>query len=129
VIVSSHLLRDVEAVSDEVLVLKEGRVATVADLAAERGSDRRFLELEPRGGDAAGFLAALAELGCEVAELPNRRVKIVLPERVGTRRLWALADERGVQLRRLTVARHSLEHLFLKAMEEGQAKETDRAGA
>jgi ABC-2 type transport system ATP-binding protein len=123
VVVSSHLLRDVEAVSDEVLVLKEGRVATIANLAAERGSDRRFLELETRGGDAAGFLAALAGLGCEVAELPNRRTKIVLPEGVETRRLWSVAAERGVQLRRLTVARNSLEHLFLKAMEERRPEE------
>jgi len=120
VVFSSHLLRDVEAVSDEVLVLKDGRVATIADLAAERAGDRRFLELETRGGDPGGFLAALAGLGCEVAELPGRRTKVVLPEGVEARRLWALAAERGVQLSRLTVARNSLEHLFLRAMEEGR---------
>jgi ABC-2 type transport system ATP-binding protein len=118
VVVSSHLLRDVEAVCDEVIVLKQGRVATIADLAAERHSHRRFLELETRGAGAGGFLAAIAGLGCEVAELPNRRVKIVLPEGVQARRLWQLADQHEVQLRRLTVAKNSLEHLFLKAMEE-----------
>jgi len=121
VVVSSHLLRDVEAVSDQVIVLREGRVATIADLAAEASSDRRFLELETRGGDAAAFLADLAGLGCEVAELANRRAKIVLPEGVESRRLWALAEEHGLQLRRLTVARNSLEHLFLTAMEETRA--------
>jgi len=120
IVLSSHLLRDVEAVSDEVIVLREGRVATIADLAAERHENRRFLELETRGGNG-GFLAALAELGCEVAELPSRRVKIVLPEGVAARELWRLAGEHGVQLRRLTSSRNSLEHLFLKAMEENRA--------
>jgi len=120
IVLSSHLLRDVEAVSDEVIVLREGRVATIADLAAERQENRRFLELETRGGNG-GFLAALAALGCEVAELPNRRVKIVLPEGVAARELWRLAGEHGVQLRRLTSSRNSLEHLFLKAMEENRA--------
>jgi ABC-2 type transport system ATP-binding protein len=123
IVVSSHLLRDVEAVCDEVIVLRAGRVATIADLAAERRQNRRFLELETRGGNGE-FLAALAELGCEVAELPNRRVKIVLPEGVAARELWRLAGERGVQLRRLTSSRNSLEHLFMKAMET----EEPRAG-
>ena len=121
VVVSSHLLRDVEAVSDEVIVLKEGRVATIADLAAERAGRRRFLELETRGGDGEGFVAALTGLGCEVAELANRRVKVVLPEGVEPRVLWRAADERGVRLRRLTSAKNSLEHLFLRAMEESRA--------
>jgi len=118
VVVSSHLLRDVEAVCDEVIVLKQGRVATIADLATERESQRRFLELETRGAGAGSFLAAIAGLGCEVAELPNRRVKIVLPEGIESRRLWQVAEQHEVQLRRLTVAKNSLEHLFLKAMEE-----------
>jgi ABC-2 type transport system ATP-binding protein len=121
VVVSSHLLRDVEAVSDEVIVLKEGRVATIADLAAERAGRRRFLELETRGGDGQGFVADLAGMGCEVAELANRRVKVVLPEGVEPRVLWRTAGERGVRLRRLTVAKNSLEHLFLRAMEETRA--------
>jgi ABC-2 type transport system ATP-binding protein len=121
IVFSSHLLRDVEAVCDEVIVLREGRVATIADLAAARAENRRFLELELRGDGDAGFLGALAGLGCEVAELPNRRVKIVLPEGVVSRELWRLAGEHGVQLRRLTMSRNSLEHLFLKAMEENRA--------
>jgi ABC-2 type transport system ATP-binding protein len=121
VVVSSHLLRDVEAVSDEVIVLKRGRVATIANLAAERSENRRFLELEPHGSERESFLSALAELGCEVAELPSRRVKIVLQEGIATRELWRVAGERGVQLRRLTSSRNSLEHLFLKAMEETRA--------
>jgi ABC-2 type transport system ATP-binding protein len=128
IVVSSHLLRDVESICDEVIVLKQGQVATIADLAAERRENKRFLELETRGGDGngnSGFAAALASLGCEVAELPNRRLKIVLPEGVAARELWRIAGERGVQLRRLTSSRNSLEHIFLKAMEE---REDTRAG-
>jgi ABC-2 type transport system ATP-binding protein len=128
IVVSSHLLRDVESICDEVIVLKQGQVATIADLAAERRENKRFLELETRGGDGngnSGFAAALASLGCEVAELPNRRLKIVLPEGVAARELWRIAGERGVQLRRLTSSRNSLEHIFLKAMEE---RENTRAG-
>ena len=119
VIVSSHLLRDVEACADQVIVLKAGRVAAIADLGEERQSRRRFLELETRGGDGAAFAEGLAGLGCEVAELPNRRLKVVLAESVPVRELYRFAAEQGVQLRRMTSSRDSLEHLFLRAMEEG----------
>ena len=134
ILISSHLLRDVEAVCDEVIVLREGQVATIANLAAERESQRRFLEVETRGADPAMFIAQLSAKGCEVAVLQNRRLKIVLPESVAQRELWRLAEESGLQLRRLTVAKNSLEHLFLKAMEEtatgGAARGTEapRAG-
>jgi ABC-2 type transport system ATP-binding protein len=124
-IISSHLLPDVDACADEVIVLKEGRIAAIANLAAERRTHRRFLELETRGGDGAAFAEGLSALGCEVAELPNRRLKVVLGAATEVRELYRIAGERGVQLRRLTSNRDSLESLFLRAMAEGEER---RAG-
>ena len=49
IILSSHLLRDVEECCDEVLVLKDGRIATYCNLEEERRANRKFLELETRG--------------------------------------------------------------------------------
>lgn len=118
VVVSSHLLRDVESCADEVIVLKEGRVAAIANLAEERRTHRRFLELETRGGDAGGFLEALSALGCEVAELAHRRLKVILHDGVEVRALYQAAAERGIQVRRLTSNRDSLETIFLRAMEQ-----------
>ena len=46
---------------------------------------------------------------------------------MAARELWRIAGERGVQLRRLTSSRNSLEHLFLKAMEESGAGLNGRA--
>ena len=51
IVLSSHLLKDVETVCDEVVVLKAGRIATVCDLEAERRANQSFLELELRGGN------------------------------------------------------------------------------
>ncbi len=131
IILSSHLLRDVESCCDEGSVLKDGKVATIANLAEERASQRRFLELELRGGANGDYPARLAEAGCEVAELSNRRLKVVLPPTVDVQKLYRLAAEHGVQIRRLSSSRNSLEHLFLRAMEGGDAAqptEVPRAG-
>jgi ABC-2 type transport system ATP-binding protein len=117
VLVSSHLLRDVEDICDEVLILKDGAVAARCDLAEERRAHRKFLELETSGGQQASFAEAVARLGCECATFDGGRMKLVLPEGLHIRQLYALAAERGVQIRRLSYRRDSLEDIFLKAME------------
>jgi ABC-2 type transport system ATP-binding protein len=121
VILSSHLLRDVEECCDEVLVLKEGKVAVTCDLEAERRANRNFLELELRtedgGASSPAFAAALEGLGAEIAAGARQRLKIVLPEGVQVRDLYRLAVEQRVQIRRLDYKRDSLEDIFLKAME------------
>ena len=116
VILSSHLLHDVEECCDQVLILRDGRVAALCDLEEERRANRRLVELEAAGGEG-DFAEALTSLGCTVAPGIRRRVKVVLPEGVGPRDLYRLADERGVQLRHLTYQRDSLEEIFQRAME------------
>jgi len=115
VVLSSHLLHDVEQVCDEVLVLKEGRVALHSDMAATRRANRRFLDVEVRG-DRGAYAAALARQGCEVALHGARRLKVVLPDGLAMRELYLVAAAHTVQIRRLTYRRHSLEDLFLSAM-------------
>jgi ABC-2 type transport system ATP-binding protein len=128
ILLSSHLLRDVEQCCDEVLVLKDGRVAVRCDLDEERRSNRRFLELET-AGDGAGFAAAAERLGCECALHGGRRLKLVLPPEVEVRDLYRLAAEGAVQIRRLSYRRDSLEDIFLKAMEVPAPGDAREAGA
>ncbi len=121
VILSSHLLRDVEECCEEVLVLKEGRIAVYANLEAERRANRRLLELDVRAADGAPAAPAFAELaaalGCESAPGARQRLKLVLPDGVEARDMFRLAAGAGMQIRRLDYKRDSLEDIFLKAME------------
>jgi len=112
---SSHLLRDVEETCDQVLILKDGQIAAYCDLEEERRSNRHFLELETRGANGT-FTSGLEQLGCEVAVGGGERLKLVLPEGVEIRRLYELAAAKNVQIRRLQHQRDSLEDIFLKAM-------------
>ena len=117
IILSSHLLRDVEECCDEVLVLKGGTIATYCNLEEERRGNRRFLELETRGGDTESFTAAVEALGVEMATAGKTKVKLVLPEGIEVRDLYRLAAERQVQIRHLDYKKDSLQDIFLKAME------------
>ena len=116
---SSHLLRDVEECCDEILVLKDGRIAANCNLEEERKANRKFIELEMRGGDNRKFAEAIGKLGCEYAFTNERRLKLVLPEGVEIRDLYKIAANQEVQIRRLNFKRDSLEDIFLKAMEGG----------
>ena len=55
ILLSSHLLRDVEECCDEILVLKDGYIAANCNLEEERKANRKFIELETRGGNRAGL--------------------------------------------------------------------------
>ncbi|HKN83969.1 MAG TPA: hypothetical protein VJW17_11045, partial [Pyrinomonadaceae bacterium] len=118
IVLSSHLLLDVEECCDEILILRDGQIAVYCNLEEERKSNRKFLMLETRG-DQEKFVRALAKLGCEYALSGANRLKIVLQEGIEVRDLYRLADEEQVQLRRLSYKRDSLEDIFLKAMENG----------
>ena len=117
IMLSSHLLRDVEECCDEILVLKDGRIAANCNLEEERKANRKFIELEMRGGDNRKFAEAIGKLGCEYAFTNERRLKLVLPEGVEIRDLYRVAAGQEVQIRRLNYKRDSLEDIFLKAME------------
>ena len=118
IVLSSHLLLDVEECCDEILILREGQIAVYCNLEEERKSNRKFLMLETRG-DQTRFVQAIKELGCEYAITGDHRLKIVLQGGVEVRDLYQLAARERIQLRRLSYKRDSLEDIFLKAMENG----------
>ncbi len=115
-ILSSHLLRDVEECCEEVMILKEGEIVVYCNLEEERKANRKFLELEIIG-DSQPFVEMAEHLGCECAVHGPARIKMVLPERVSIRDLYRLAAKREIQIRRLNYKRDSLQDIFLKAME------------
>src|SRR5438445_11100344 len=63
IVLSSHLLRDVEECCEEIVILKDGCLAVYCDLEAERKANKKFLMLETRG-DQKSFAEAVGALGC-----------------------------------------------------------------
>jgi ABC-2 type transport system ATP-binding protein len=119
-IISSHLLRDIEEFCDEVMIMKDGHIVQYCNLEEERRANRKFLQVETRG-ENAGFLEAAERLGCECAvDARTSRVKMVLPETVEIHDLYELAQNHTIQIRRLQYKRDSLQDIFMKAMETGK---------
>jgi ABC-2 type transport system ATP-binding protein len=115
-LISSHLLRDIDETCDEVLILKDGRIAALRNIQEERNSHRNFIEIETVGATEQ-FSARIRELGCECASFPGGRIKLVMPDHIEARDLYVIASDQGVQIRRMNQRRDSLEDIFLRAME------------
>jgi len=115
-LISSHLLRDIDETCDEVLILKVGRIAALCNIEEERRSNRSFMELETVGATER-FSVSIRGLGCECACFPGGRIKLVIPDNIEARDLYAIASDQGVQIRRMNQRRDSLEDIFLRAME------------
>src|SRR3982075_24411 len=79
ILLSSHLLRDVEECCEEILILKEGRLVVYCNLEEERKANKKFLMLETRG-ELKPFVAAVDALGCECAMTSDHRLKIILQQ-------------------------------------------------
>jgi ABC-2 type transport system ATP-binding protein len=120
-LISSHLLRVIDETCDEVLILKNGRIASLCNIEEERRSNRSFMELETVGATER-FSVSIRDLGCECATFPGGRIKLVIPDNVEARDLYVIASEQGVQIRRMNQRRDSLEDIFLRAMDNEQGR-------
>jgi ABC-2 type transport system ATP-binding protein len=115
VLVCSHLLRDIETVCDEAVILKDGMIAHHCNLEEERRSNKSFVELEVSGDDR-NLRMALPEIGAEGVSEGGGRWRIVLPAGVEVEAIWGLTTRQNLLVRKLTHRRDTLEEIFLKAM-------------
>jgi ABC-2 type transport system ATP-binding protein len=115
VLLCSHLLRDVEQVCDEVVIMKEGLIVHECNLEEERRSNKCFVELEVSGDDR-NLHGALPEIGADGISEGQGRWRIVLSPDVELQSLWGLLGRQNLSVRKLTHRRDTLEEIFLKAM-------------
>jgi ABC-2 type transport system ATP-binding protein len=113
---SSHLLPDVEAVCDYVMVLGRGRLLAQGTIAELTQSPRHLVELRTKG-DRDAFGQRLAGAGCRV-ESQDDGLLVELPDGADAALVWRLAAASGEQVRSLRPRRSTLEEVFLKAVSE-----------
>jgi ABC-2 type transport system ATP-binding protein len=116
---SSHLLPDVEAVCDHVLVLARGQLLAQGEIRELKQAHDRMVEVRVKA-DPPRFARRLMELGCGV-EPRDDLLRVRLPEGRSRDLLWQLAASSGEQIRYLRPQRSTLEEVFLKAVETGKA--------
>ena len=117
-VLSSHLLHDVETVCDHVVVLDRGRVATAGRLTDLTGPARRAYDVRVKG-DGTALLTDLKDAGCDWTATEDG-YRVFMKDAQGPDLLFRLAGECGAQLRFVRPATETLEDVFLRALGHGQ---------
>jgi ABC-2 type transport system ATP-binding protein len=126
ILLSTHILAEVEAVCSRVVVVHRGR--TVADESIldlrERAERASRLRVRVRSSDAAPLAEAVAAVGC--ATVIAREPDVLTLESPPDRRpeLIALAERHG-GLRELIEERATLEEVFREMTKDGVSKDGD----
>jgi ABC-2 type transport system ATP-binding protein len=113
---SSHLLPDVEAVCDHVLVLGRGQLLAQGAIAEMKRPHPGAFEVRVKG-DPGPFLDRLRAAGGDAK--PHDDVLLVhLRDGQTPAVLWQIAAQTGEQIRHLRPQRSTLEEVFLQAVGE-----------
>jgi ABC-2 type transport system ATP-binding protein len=129
-ILSSHLLPDVEYTCDYVVVMDKGQVATQGPIDELKGPGGRIYELRIKG-DLVGFIAYLRQAGMDVHGTDEDVMRVFVPDAITTaaglagaprenahRAVFKAAARFGVQVRHLRPSVPTLEDVFAKAVGE-----------
>jgi len=130
-ILSSHLLPDVEFTCDHVIVMDKGQVVAQGPIAELKGPGGRVFELRVKGNLRA-FLDVLHGAGLDCKSTDDDVMRVFVPARLSSagereasgrlpndqRIIFELAAQHGVQVRHLRPSVPSLEDVFAKAVGE-----------
>ena len=117
-ILSSHLLPDVEYTCDHVVVMDKGQVATFGPIQELKGPAGRVYELRIKG-DLRGFLDLLEKSGMDTHATDEDVMRVFVPAGAGDHQaIFKAAADFGVQVRHLRPSVPTLEDVFAKAVGE-----------
>lgn len=117
VVLSTHILNDVEACCDSALILGRGRLLvydTIQNLQRTIDSTYR-VRLE---GKTSAFLQILESLGCRGEVLGEDVIRVWSDRSDISRNVFRAARQCSVSIRQIEASRNSLEDIFLTAVRE-----------
>jgi ABC-2 type transport system ATP-binding protein len=117
VLLCTHILPDVQAVSDSVVILAKARVRIAERLERLSQPTNPSLQIQILG-DPSLFATRLEQAGLKPKIDPRGALTIEGPHAELAARLWQIAHQAGVGIRSIEPSKNSLEEIFLAAVKE-----------
>jgi len=120
IVLSTHLLPDVERVCDHAVIMHQGRVRFVGSIDELRGARGRDTELTVEvKAEAAKLAEVLTEAGATCKVVSPVALSVDLPADATSELVFRRARDAGLQVRGIEVRRESVENAFLRVLGEG----------
>ena len=115
VIISTHILPDVEKTCDQVLVIANGEIKYAGLLTALLNAGDGVFEVRAKN-NAAAFRKKLEHAGCSVSEQGNG-FEVRLPKDANSSLILSAASESDAQIRHMAPLVYTLERAFFKTLQ------------
>jgi len=126
IVLSTHLLPDVDRVCDRAVIMHRGAVrfaGTIDELRGARGRDSElFVSVK---ADAARLAEVLTAAGATCTVSSPIALQVDLPAGATSQLVFATARAHGLQIRELGVRRESVEAAFLRVLGDDGARHSD----
>ena len=116
-ILSSHVMPDVESVCDAVVVMNRGKVVMHGPIDSLKKPEGHIFEIRVKG-DREAFVDRLRMQAFECRETEADVFRVLMPAGAGADRLFASAAHVGAQVRHLKQSVPTLEDVFAQAVGE-----------
>ncbi|MFO7865646.1 MAG: ABC transporter ATP-binding protein [Candidatus Aminicenantes bacterium] len=117
VLISSHILADIESICSYVVILNRGKTAAAGRIQELKRLDYSLYEIKiPENTEA--FLNRLREKGCRIEKTEDKLIKVFIPPEMRAQEIFKLAAATGTQIRHFVKSQTSLEDLFAETVGE-----------
>ena len=115
VLISSHLLSDIEFICSYVLILNKGQLAAQGEISKLKEIKYSLYEIKIKG-DSQGFFQKLKRIGCEIEDKEDKFLKVYMPPGKSPQEIFRIALEEKIQIRHFIKSQTSLEDFFAKVV-------------
>ncbi|MEM9942659.1 MAG: ABC transporter ATP-binding protein [Planctomycetota bacterium] len=119
VLISTHILPDVQAICDDVVIISKGQVVLSDTLANLNRTDSPSFSVGVLG-NSDDFQSALKRIPLPVRAEQDGSIVVESDREDLEKLIWETAKSTGIKIQSLTPARNSLEEIFMKTVREAK---------
>ncbi len=115
VLISSHILSDIESVCSYVVILNKGELASQGKISDLKQINYSLYEIKAFE-NVERFIDGLRNIGCKVEQTTDKLIKVYLPPEKNPQDIISIAVEEKTQIRHFVKSQTSLEDIFAEVV-------------
>ena len=120
IVICTHILPDVQAISDSVVILARGKVRVSESLEKLNRPTSPAVHVRV-AGESQSLVQHLQQAGLSVEEKEDGTLVVGGDTQDSVALIWSCAQASGAVVRTVTSAQNSLEEIFVEAVRENQS--------